>query len=302
MRASRTSWCWSPPATATSTTPAVRQGGPRAHRAAGPGAGHRLGVVVLGREPRSAQEQGRQPGAGVRIGQGRSRHEAQVRQAGHGEVHDARPTLITTAVTGRAEIAPSGQRGRPSTTSRARSCSPRPSSSSRSSSCSAASIAALLPLSVGMLAVVATLVDPHDPRVAHRGLGLRAEPDDRARPRARDRLQPVRRLPLPRGARRPARPRTSRSGARCRPRAGPVVFSAGTVMISLAALLLFPVTYLRSFAYAGVAVVFLAAVVVGDRPARDPRGARPAGGGAAGSSRSSRRPKTASGATRPPGS
>jgi RND superfamily putative drug exporter len=39
-----------------------------------------------------------------------------------------------------------------------------------------------------------------------------------------------------------------------------VVFSAGTVMISLAALLLFPVTYLRSFAYAGVAVVFIAAV------------------------------------------
>jgi RND superfamily putative drug exporter len=39
-----------------------------------------------------------------------------------------------------------------------------------------------------------------------------------------------------------------------------VAFSAGTVMISLAALLLFPVTYLRSFAYAGVAVVFLAAV------------------------------------------
>ncbi len=39
-----------------------------------------------------------------------------------------------------------------------------------------------------------------------------------------------------------------------------VVFSAGTVMISLASLLLFPVTYLRSFAYAGVAVVFLAAI------------------------------------------
>ncbi|MGZ6975869.1 MAG: MMPL family transporter [Acidimicrobiia bacterium] len=39
-----------------------------------------------------------------------------------------------------------------------------------------------------------------------------------------------------------------------------VVFSAATVMISLSALLLFPVTYLRSFAYAGVAVVFLAAV------------------------------------------
>jgi RND superfamily putative drug exporter len=39
-----------------------------------------------------------------------------------------------------------------------------------------------------------------------------------------------------------------------------VAFSAGTVMISLLALLLFPVTYLRSFAYAGVAVVFLAAI------------------------------------------
>jgi RND superfamily putative drug exporter len=39
-----------------------------------------------------------------------------------------------------------------------------------------------------------------------------------------------------------------------------VAFSAATVMISLTALLLFPVTYLRSFAYAGVAVVFLAAI------------------------------------------
>jgi putative drug exporter of the RND superfamily len=39
-----------------------------------------------------------------------------------------------------------------------------------------------------------------------------------------------------------------------------VAFSAATVMISLLALLLFPVTYLRSFAYAGVAVVLLAAI------------------------------------------
>ena len=37
-----------------------------------------------------------------------------------------------------------------------------------------------------------------------------------------------------------------------------VLFSAGTVMVSLLALLLFPVAYLRSFAYAGVAVVGLA--------------------------------------------
>jgi RND superfamily putative drug exporter len=40
-----------------------------------------------------------------------------------------------------------------------------------------------------------------------------------------------------------------------------VAFSAGTVMISLCALVLFPMPYLRSFAFAGVAVVGLAAVV-----------------------------------------
>ena len=39
-----------------------------------------------------------------------------------------------------------------------------------------------------------------------------------------------------------------------------VAFSGATVAISLAALLLFPVPYIRSFAYAGVAVVVLAAV------------------------------------------
>ena len=38
-----------------------------------------------------------------------------------------------------------------------------------------------------------------------------------------------------------------------------VAFSAGTVAISLAALLLFPIPYVQSFAYAGVAVVVLAA-------------------------------------------
>ncbi|CAN5823189.1 MMPL family transporter [soil metagenome] len=39
-----------------------------------------------------------------------------------------------------------------------------------------------------------------------------------------------------------------------------VVFSAGTVALSLAALLVFPMVYLRSFAYAGMAVVALAAL------------------------------------------
>jgi RND superfamily putative drug exporter len=39
-----------------------------------------------------------------------------------------------------------------------------------------------------------------------------------------------------------------------------VLFSAGTVMVSLAAMMVFPLPFLRSFAYAGIAVVFLAAV------------------------------------------
>ncbi|MGH8913782.1 MAG: MMPL family transporter [Acidimicrobiia bacterium] len=39
-----------------------------------------------------------------------------------------------------------------------------------------------------------------------------------------------------------------------------VLFSAGTVMVSLAAMLIFPLAFLRSFGYAGIAVVALAAV------------------------------------------
>ena len=45
-----------------------------------------------------------------------------------------------------------------------------------------------------------------------------------------------------------------------------VAFSAGTVAVSLMSLVVFPVPYLRSFAYSGVAVVALAAIV-GDRGA-----------------------------------
>ena len=60
-------------------------------------------------------------------------------------------------------------------------------------------------------------------RLDHRRVDLRRQPDDRARPRAGDRLQPVHRVPLPRGAarrahrrrRRRAR-RSRRPGARCR--------------------------------------------------------------------------------------
>ncbi len=50
-----------------------------------------------------------------------------------------------------------------------------------------------------------------------------------------------------------------------------VLGSALTVAVALGALLLFPLTFLRSFAYAGVAVSLLAAARCGDRPARAAR-------------------------------
>jgi RND superfamily putative drug exporter len=69
-----------------------------------------------------------------------------------------------------------------------------------------------------------------------------------------------------------------------------VLFSAATVMVSLTALLLFPIVYLRSFAYAGIAVVALAAaaavvalppalVLLGDRVDKLTIRRRPAGEG-----------------------
>ncbi len=120
-------------------------------------------------------------------------------------------------------------------------------------------IAALLPLSVGVLAVLATLliltilVSLTEVSVfalnltTGLGLGLAIDYSLFVVSRYREELATGASTNVAVG-------RTMQTAGRT------VVFSAGTVMISLAALLLFPVTYLRSFAYAGVAVVFLAAV------------------------------------------
>jgi putative drug exporter of the RND superfamily len=120
-------------------------------------------------------------------------------------------------------------------------------------------VAALLPLAVGILAVVATLlvltilVGFTDVSVfalnltTGLGLGLAIDYSLFVVSRYREELAAG-------ASKNVAIGRTMQTAGRT------VAFSAGTVMISLAALLLFPVTYLRSFAYAGVAVVFLAAV------------------------------------------
>ena len=60
-------------------------------------------------------------------------------------------------------------------------------------------VAAMLPLAVGVFAILGVVRDPARPHAGHRRVDLRAEPHHRARPGARDRLQPVHGEPLPRG-------------------------------------------------------------------------------------------------------
>ena len=72
------------------------------------------------------------------------------------------------------------------------------------------------------------------------------------------RLQPLRRLPIPGGAGRRRSRRRGRDPHRSHGGAHRRVRQRCTVAASLCALLVFPLAFLRSFAYAGVAVAFLA--------------------------------------------
>jgi RND superfamily putative drug exporter len=120
-------------------------------------------------------------------------------------------------------------------------------------------VAALLPLAVGVLAVLGTFVVLTvltfftDVSVfalnltTALGLGLAIDYSLFVVSRYREELAAGASSPVAVG-------RTMQTAGRT------VAFSAGTVAISLTALMLFPVNYLRSFAYAGVAVVALAAL------------------------------------------
>jgi RND superfamily putative drug exporter len=120
-------------------------------------------------------------------------------------------------------------------------------------------VAAGLPLSIGVVAVVGTLFALHLVASATEvsifalnlttglGLGLAIDYSLFIVSRYREEL-------VAGASPRVAVGRTMQTAGRT------IFFSAATVMISLLALLLFPFTYLRSFAYAGVAVVGLAAV------------------------------------------
>jgi RND superfamily putative drug exporter len=120
-------------------------------------------------------------------------------------------------------------------------------------------VAALLPLGVGILAVIGTLAlltmltTFTDVSVfalnltTALGLGLAIDYSLFVVSRYREELAGGVSSPVAVG-------RTMQTAGRT------VVFSAGTVAISLSALLLFPVSYVRSFAYAGVTVVAFAAL------------------------------------------
>ncbi len=111
---------------------------------------------------------------------------------------------------------------------------------------------------------------PHPVRhhAVHRRVHLLDQPGHRAGAGTRDRLLAVHRVAVPRGAG-PSTTggvRQGRSGATSRPpswrtmqTAGrTVAFSALTVAVSLAALFVFPMFFLRSFAFAGIGVTIVA--------------------------------------------
>ena len=208
-----------------------RPGGPgrraRDHEAAGGRARHRRRVVVLGREPRPrsrATTASRRWSFGSVQGDLDDKVEGRRRSCRR----STRPT--TDVVPPRSPggpRSPARSASRPSRTSSGPSCSPRRSSFIALVIVFGGIVAALLPLSVGVLAVVGTLLDPDAPRVAHRRLGVRAEPHDRARASASRSTTACSSSPATaRSSRTACRP-TSRSDARCRPPAARCVFSAG---------------------------------------------------------------------------
>ncbi len=129
-------------------------------------------------------------------------------------------------------------------------------------------LAAALPVAVGVMAILGALSVLRRDHVRHRRVDLRAQPDHRDGPGAGDRLHAADHQPLPRRAGRAAPTATRRWSARWRPAGRTVMFSATTVALSMAAMVLFPMHFLKSFAYAGVATVaFAAAAAVVVTPA-----------------------------------
>ena len=138
-------------------------------------------------------------------------------------------------------------------------------------------VAAGLPLLVGVVAIAGSFLALFAISSVTEVSVYSLEPDDRDGSRPRDRLQPVHRLALPRGAARRASASRTPSSARCETAGRTVLGSALTVAVALGRLVLFPLSFLRSFAYAGIAVSAPRRGGRGGRAAGASRGARPPG-------------------------
>ena len=122
-------------------------------------------------------------------------------------------------------------------------------------------VAALLPPLLGGLAIVRHVLRAADRRELRRPVGVRAEPRDRARARAGDRLQPVHGLALPRGGGHIGLRARGAARARCRPPGARSSFSSLTVAAAVASLTIFPQRFLYSMGIAGALVALLAAAL-----------------------------------------
>ena len=116
--------------------------------------------------------------------------------------------------------------------------------------------ATILPLVVGMTTVVGTFLALDGGQPGLPALDLRAQPRDRARPRAGDRLHALPRHPLPRGARAGNPPDAVRTTVRTAGRT--VAFSAVTVALALDHADGLPARFLKSMGIAGAAVSLVA--------------------------------------------
>ena len=116
-------------------------------------------------------------------------------------------------------------------------------------------VAALLPLAIGLFADPGHLRRTGDPRPAHRRVRLRRQPDHRTGPGPGHRLRAADGRPLPRAFGRGPSVDDARRAARCAPPAAPSLSRPRPSPSRLAALLVFPLYFLRSFAYAGIGVV-----------------------------------------------
>ena len=181
----------------------------------------------------------------------RTRRGARRRARGRGRTSSSAatrsPSSRSTRRSSRTCSAPSCSRSRSSSCSR---CSSSAASSRRRCRCSSAAWRSSRPCSLLTVASELTL-----------DLDLRAQPRDRARPRARDRLQPVRRLALPRGDREVRAPGWRRCGGRWRRPAARCSSPRSRSPARSRRCTVFPQRFLYSMGIGGALVALLAAAI-----------------------------------------